>query len=363
MLRLKLCVKEWPSTVRPTSVPRCFSTGNSWTHCHFHFAPQSVKQGMRLSRSVSLVATISSSSPLSCALSRFVSTSRGGGGAGDDAPLWRHVTVEWSPKLSQQIQSQPDLQGAATHWVFPDLPLLYTREHRVTYWQSIAPPQRIQTVAACHHSDWKSLVATAKERWHGMTDQGDSHDIQHGGKLLLVGGNDKTAQTMSTVQAATILQSELFGDKPAELWAVADPNDPESVANVQSKVEAGIVGFLTQPPLSSTAWDTIESYRNHNHKNISIVVGMALPKSAASLQFWRQLLNRPELVEKDPLFQSHLAYFSQPYTTSLAWIGRELQECITSASIIDGVHFMPLHNTKDMMALLQTLAVQKRPQP
>jgi len=268
--------------------------------------------------------------------------------------------------LSQKIQSQPDWEGAATHWVFPDLPQLYTHENRLAYWNSTVPQQRIQTVAACHHQDWQSLVATAKERLRGITDQGDDKNNNdnhhhHGGKLLLVGGNNKTAQTMSTVQAAAILQSELGDSSAAELWAVADPNDPDSVAKVQCKVEAGIVGFLTQPLLTSTAWDTLQSYRKA-HEDISIVVGMALPRSAASLQFWRQLLHRPELLEHDPLFQSHLAYFSQPYTTSLAWIGRELQQCITSAPMIDGVHFMPLHNTQDMITLLQTLAVQKQQQ-
>lgn len=273
------------------------------------------------------------------------------------------MTVEWSPQLSQRMQQAPPDPsiGPVTHWVFPDLPLLYTPEHRRTFWKSTVPQRRIQTVAACHHESWQSLVVTAKERLYGTTDPNVPN--QQGGKLLLVGGNNKTPQTMTTVEAATILQSELPLDETgAELWAVADPNDPASVAKVQAKIEAGIVGFLTQPLLTSTAWDTLQCYR-HPHPqdhNISVVVGMALPKSAQGLQFWRRLLDRPELLDQDPLFQSHLAYFSQPYTTSLAWVGRELQQYINSASMIDGVHFMPLHNANDMMALLQTLAVQNR---
>lgn len=295
---------------------------------------------MRLSPSVSLLATVSSSS----ISSRPCST------ISDGCIPWRYVTVEWSPKVAKLYETQPSAFTIATQWVFPDLPQVYTKEHRLAYWKSIMPDQRIQTLAACQHTTWQSLLRTAKERLEWTDTEGGK------GKLLLVGGNDKTPTSITSVQAAAILRSEL-GDS-AELWAVADPNDPESVHKFQSKVDAGITGFLTQPILTSTAWDTLQSYHS---RDVSVVAGMALPRSAKNLQFWRQLLDRPDVLEQDPLFQSHLAYFSQPYTTPLVWIGRELQQFTNMNMGIDGVHFMPLQNTGDLTTLLRSLSVKLAP--
>ena len=307
---------------------------------------------MRLSRPWSFAAGVASASAA-------VSISRSPLSQTSGRLPWSHLTVEWSPKIAKLCSSQPEIFQAATHWVFPDLPQVLTPKHRKSYLESIPPQKRIQTLAACRHEKWQSLVEAAKHRLEWVEADGVGN-----GKLLLVGGNDKTGNTLSTIEAANILRSEL--GVGAKLWGVADPNDPESVAKVQAKAEAGLTGFLTQPLLSSTAWDTLHAYSGWD-KTLSIVVGMALPRTAKSLQFWRQLLDRPELLEDDPLFQSHLAYFSQPYTTSLAWAGRELQQYATSAAaglstdsgsskVVDGIHLMPLQNTQDLAAIMKSLS-------
>lgn len=177
------------------------------------------------------------------------------------------------------------------------------------------------------------------------------------GKLLVVGGNLKSNNTISSEEALRVLKLE-FGDD-VELWAAADPNDPKSPARVRAKAEAGASGFLTQPLLSSCAWETLVSYETND---IPIIAGIACPKSSNSLQFWRQLMDQPKLLDQDPLFQSHIAYFSQPYTTPLAWIGREVQQVLLQSTSdqsnnrIDGLHFMPLNNTADMITIIKTLS-------
>jgi hypothetical protein len=355
---------------------------------------------MRLARPLSVVATVttSSSSSLAASLPRLSSSLAAASSSTNNNLPWSHVTVEWSPKVAKLYKSQPELFQASstpiTHWVFPDLPQVYTNEqqqqqqqqqqHRQSYLEATVPSQRIQTLATCRHENWRSLVETAKQRLEWTADETNTIMNTPKGKLLLVGGNDKTDTTISTVQAATILRSELLTTDSSSclLWAVADPNDPDSPAKVQAKIDAGITGFLTQPLLTSTAWETFQSYTaslpndNKQHgttttTSIPFVAGMALPRSAATLQFWKQLLDRPELLDEDPLFQSHLAYFSQPYTTPLAWIGRELQHYMTAAAaaansdndndsriVVHGVHLMPLQNTADVATILKSLSRQ-----
>lgn len=237
-----------------------------------------------------------------------------------------------------------ELLPTATHFVFPDLPQVYSPQDRKNYLISTAPKRQIQTVALSRHKSWKSLVANPIV-------QAASPDS----KLLLVGGNDKGPETLSTIQAAKILRNEL----DAELWGVANPNDLGSVESIHAKREAGIQGFLTQPLLCSTALETLQAYPS---KDTTLVVGMAMPQTAKALQFWSQLVvvgeTEQAAMAQDPLFQSHLAFFSQPYFTSIAWIGRELQHLATHTepNHIHGIHFMPLKNTDDLRTIFKSLA-------
>jgi hypothetical protein len=47
-----------------------------------------------------------------------------------------------------------------------------------------------------------------------------------------------------------------------------------------------------------------------------------------------------------------MAYFQSPYFTSMAWIQREIQ-ILEAHATIDGIHFMPMKNTKDLLDLLK----------
>jgi hypothetical protein len=319
-------------------------------------------------------------------------------------------TIEWSPRIGQ-IQSQLILPNdnnnvPTTYFVLPDLPHIYTDNDRATFLGTVEPSQRIHTIATCRHETSESLLSYVKST------------IEPESIILLVGGNDTKKKKnnnkknnkdrpsfLSTIEAARILRNRNVQCDNV-LWGVTNPNDPQSIGSVQKKVDSGIDGFLTQPLLRSYAYDTLQQYKdnNSNHrlddddnddddddvdsddkysdplshqehaskklekKNITLLPGLALPTSVQSLQFWAKLIveeddnnnsnNNATRVMSDPLFRSHIAYFSQPYVTPLAWIGRELESHLSPSlnNIVDGIHFMPLKNTDDLCTIFKALS-------
>jgi 5,10-methylenetetrahydrofolate reductase len=245
-------------------------------------------------------------------------------------------SVEWSPRANAaSLQGKILKEVNNCQLVFPDLPNVFTQDDRVEYLFQVPPSRRIMTVSTCRHTP--ETLAASKFK---------------ADKLLLVGGNEKQKSSLSTVDAAKILKET---SKDMTIWGTTNPNDPKSIDSVSQKIEAGITGFVTQPLLSFNSLDIFESYpRTQNEaSDISFVAGMAMPRSAKNLQFWCKLLEQPEL-EDDPLFKAHLAFFSQPYFTSIAWLGKELENLYTRATI-DGIHFIPMENTEDMRTILRHL--------
>ena len=245
---------------------------------------------------------------------------------------WTFRTVEWSPKLTT-VHNQIN----ATHFVLPDLPNLYSNSDKSKYLDLIPSQKRIQTISACNHNEKTLREAIA------------AGSIEAGGKILLVGGNEKlnsnnSCCALSTTQAAHIIRNE----SDVEMWGVTNPNDEESIHSVHEKIESGISGFITQPLLASRALSILEAYPRNN--NTTFIAGIAMPKNNRNLQFWLKLLNQMDL-ESDPMFKSHMTFFQSPHSTSLEWIRRELQN-LESLANIDGVHFMPINNIDDLMSLL-----------
>ncbi|VEU35797.1 unnamed protein product [Pseudo-nitzschia multistriata] len=256
------------------------------------------------------------------------------------------VSVEWNKSVAE-VRSL--LLPAAAHFVLPDLPGVVSDRDREAFETGTGddPSSRIHTVAACHHETAESLLAAVD-------------GVHPDARLLVVGGDQNRNQTtnprcrgpsaLSALDAAKILSSE----RGNELWGVADPNDPSSPERLLRKTEAGMAGFLTQPLLSSPASDTLADCREAGGRATKLLAGLALPRTARGLRFWAGLLGREDELERDPLFASHLAYFSQPYVTPLAWAGRELTDLLGNPDA-DGVHFMPLSNTGDLCALFESL--------
>jgi len=247
-------------------------------------------------------------------------------------------SVEWNQNTAS-VQSQ--LFPAAKHFVLPDLPSdILSDQNRVDFSNNTNPNQRIHTVAACNHENHDSLLKCVS-------------NVDSSSKILIVGGNNRRPNAMSSIDAATIL----YNEKGNVLWGVTNPNDPRSLNRFEEKIKAGMDGFITQPLLSTHAMDTMEMYRGFctkNNNDVTILTGLAFPKSVRGLRFWAKLLEQEEKLESDPLFRSHLAFFSQPYFTPISWIGRELQN-ITLSSNNNGVHFMPLNNVDDLCSIFQSL--------
>lgn len=242
---------------------------------------------------------------------------------------WVFNTVEWSPTLSKILQAQ---KLNATHFVLPDLPGVYSAEDREEYFSTIPRNQRIQTLAASRYTDESSICADIRAN-----------------KVLIVGGNGKSAGKFSTIEVAKILRNEM----DVEVWGVTNPNSKESIRTVEQKIDSGITGFLTQPLLSSHAIDVLESYPKSMHGgfDITYIAGLAMPQTNRDLYFWLKLLEQPEL-ERDALFKSHMTFFQSPYNTPLAWAKREILD-IQLRTNVDGIHFMPLKNTNGLIEMLR----------
>ena len=272
-----------------------------------------------------------------------------------------------SPVSSSSSMESSSSTPASTsvQFVFPDLPHILTLDDRRRFLDVTHPHQRIHTIAACYYTSKSSLIdkiqriqeedfeseETELERRGCWSYSSESSSSVSSSTILLVGGNEKLRQgTLTTVQAADILRTYLSGTTAMpssgtfgvpKIWGVENPNDPTSLRRVEEKIHAGIQGLVTQPLLSTDSMDTFNAYysflsdetattrQDEKHMtadSVSLVAGIALPSTAKNLQFWSKLLEQEQELQQDPKFQSHLAYFSQPYYTAMAWVGREIQD-------------------------------------
>ena len=241
------------------------------------------------------------------------------------------TSVEWSPHVSR-IQSQ--LSRSVTHFVLPNLPDVYDGDQQKQFYANVPYFQRIQTIAACLH--------TADTLTELLVQSRDTVD-----KFLIVGGNSKQEhQGLSTLQALQVAKDVDTGND-TELWGVANPNDVNSKDGVHAKLEAGMSGIITQPLLLSHATETLASYPRD--ATIVYMAGLALPKTSKGLLFWLDLLGQSDLAD-DALFRDHYEYFCDG-KDPLTWSQDQLAG-LDGATNVDGIHYMPMRNTRDLVSLL-----------
>jgi 5,10-methylenetetrahydrofolate reductase len=232
--------------------------------------------------------------------------------------------VEWS----RQLASIHSLLRP-THFVLPDLPHVINASLRNEFYEAISRNNRIVTIQASRYTP-DSLEQVIREK-EGSVD-----------KFLIVGGNAKNHTSPSSVEA--IKTARHFTEN--EVWATANPNDRKSIDSVLSKLDAGATGIITQPLLSYPAIEILEGYPREG--GVVYIAGLALPKTSKGLLFWKDLLGQPDLLG-DSLFEKHLDYFLHQ-GDSLTWAQKEVMRL--QGANIDGIHFMPMNNTADLISLL-----------
>lgn len=241
------------------------------------------------------------------------------------------TSVEWSPQVAR-LQSQ--LSRRVTHFILPNLPGLYDDDLQKQFCTNVPSKQRIQTIAAALHTTGTLTDLLVQSR-----------DIVD--KFLIVGGNSKQHhQGLSTMQALQVAKDVDISNE-VELWGVANPNDKDSKDGVQAKLEAGMSGIVSQPLLLSHATETLASYPRSDA--IVYMGGLALPTTAKGLLFWLDLLGQSDLAD-DALFRDHYEYFCAG-KDSLIW-AQDQVDTLKGTTDVDGIHFMPLRNTRDLVSLL-----------
>lgn len=265
------------------------------------------------------------------------------------------ASVEWGATVARIYKQQhhlPDAVSSMLHVVLPDLPdKILPPEVRTKFFARVPMPRRLQTIAACNHPSKRSLLSYVE----------NSLEADH---VLVVGGNDKTGSIgLTSTEAIRILTAHRScTDERFKVWAVANPNCKDSVDDVRAKYEAGATGIITQPLLSSHATETLHRYATVTDVNsCTYVAGLALPTSVSGLMFWGRLVapGQQQSLEGDPLFEEHCAYLARESisfsTTSIysstTWAANQAQ-MLSEISMLSGIHYMPLHNTPDLIAIL-----------
>ena len=260
---------------------------------------------------------------------------------------WSFESVEWGRAVANVHRALVGM-GAASgsssrfdpYFVLPDLPTV-SEELKTRFAASVTRNRQIRTIALQHFSDEAAVERYVRNGSVGVS-----------GHLLVVGGSSNQGNlSLTTPQAIALLKNVMTDCK---IWATADPNDNCSVESVKQKLEAGVTGIITQPFLSSRAAETFEAYPEE--QSVSYAAGVAFPTSLKSLLFWQKLVAVPDLAD-DSLFRDHMRYYERPNDTvqarsSLQWVKTEIVR-LKQFRKLKGVHYMPLHNTRDLLTVVE----------
>ena len=272
-------------------------------------------------------------------------------------------SVEWSRGVAL-VASQLEAAGIS-HFLLPDLPAVELLPREEFHQYDSPSVQKIKTIAVGNHADPESFVKEVNLAQH-------QQKVNH---LLIVGGNcrNDAFSTPHAIELAknTVSEFHQFNNQvdisqstEMQVWCVSNPNNPNVAKDrLQAKLLAGADRIITQPLLTSTAWDRIQS---GDYPVSRTSIGMALPLTEQSLWFWRDLMMEiePGVIDTDELFQEHIRYFQKQQQSksedimaerrqrSLEWAQTQ-QEMIATKLDFDGVHYMPINNVATLLALLQ----------
>lgn len=220
-----------------------------------------------------------------------------------------------------------------THFVLPQLPNVISQDTKESFQTSIQPNERIVTIAAALYQTSGALRDAVKIKIQKYEPE----------SLLVVGGNTKSNDSISTCEALSIIKDST----ELRILATWDPNHP--VMDLQTKEDAGATGVITQPVLSSIGWQHLDDYFATPIPGFQMITGMAFPKSAKSLHFWSSLLEVAP--ENDDWFDQSLNRMENKDSRQ-DW-SKEQRDRLLEYDGIHGVHFMPMGNTADLLQLFQ----------
>lgn len=303
----------------------------------------------------------------------------------------RWSSVEWGAGVARVY---PALMAAAVgvpsaspplRVVLPDLPrALLAPAVRSAFAERVPAALRTHTIAAHRHSSEQALLEYCVDQNLLCADASTTN--LHHPTILVVGGNHNDDPTeinsssssrggLSSVQVIRALAKWRRASDSAlgasAIWAVANPNADDSdgsVEAVRAKCDAGATGFITQPLLSYRAVATLQRYPASSSStaaaaaaSVDYVAGLALPATAAGLQFWWRLVGKNGIDgNDDPLFRDHVRYFSNKNrdrdrnsnSTSAQWALDQVR-MLSAIDCLSGIHYMPLGNTRDLLTVLQ----------
>jgi len=218
-----------------------------------------------------------------------------------------------------------------THFVLPQLPGIISQNTREFFRASTQSNERILTLSAALYDTTDSLREAARIKIKKYQPE----------SLLVVGGNTKSKASITTCEALSILQEST----DLRILATWDPNHP--FIDLQTKMDAGAAGVITQPVLSTIGWKHIDDYFTTPITGFQMIPGIALPKNTNALRFWSSLLEMPP--ENDDWFNQSLERMTDKDSRQ-NWSKEQLDRLLEHDGI-HGLHFMPMGNTEDLLNL------------
>lgn len=252
---------------------------------------------------------------------------------------WAIKSIEWSAAVAKM---SGDVLPYVTHAVLPDLPST-DAQVRSEFRSTVPRSNRIETAAInqMNRDSYLSKVLAIGS---------------HSDSVLVVGGNKKYERNLLATPDAIEMMCRSAAPEYPSLWAVLDPNCPNSIEDAYRKYDAGASRFITQPILSSRGFEALQRYPQPTQDDALVyVAGVAFPKTIKGLLFWESLLSPYCDLENDYLFRDHCAYFSSADADPTAWVERQLAMLATRTDAVDGLHFMPLQNVNSAMKVISSL--------
>jgi hypothetical protein len=261
---------------------------------------------------------------------------------------WFFKSVAWDRRVAKLYVQDQLPQKEHLHYVLPRIEGVIAPSTENYFYEHVPRMKQIHTIQTWRHTH------------NHLRDHLRNVQVQRNWVLLVSDNMTGKKRKLNTPRALRWIDK---CTKRCTMWATADPNDPKSIDSVKEKIDAGAMGIITQPFLTSRAMDVFAQYPRD--AEVQYVAGLAMPATIKGLMFWSHLLFGK--CAGDKLFEEHVRYFQKHATATTRpppgtptpgdiWVEKQLQmlEPIESSKLV-GIHMMPLANTKGLCTLLRKI--------